>query len=89
MIWLRATGSTLISQLIDSFLVLFIAFNLFGGANKWSIAQVCAVGIMNYIYKFTIAIVLTPLLYIAHSIIDNYLGRETSDKIIEEAYEEK
>ena len=89
MIWLRATGSTLISQLIDSFLVLYIAFYLFGGANKWSIQQVCAVGIINYIYKFTVAIILTPLLYIAHSIIDNYLGHATSEKIIEDAYEEK
>ena len=89
MIWLRATGSTLISQLIDSFLVLYIAFNLFGGDHKWSIAQVCAVGIINYIYKFSVAIILTPLLYIAHTIIDNYLGRKTSEIIIEDAYEEK
>ncbi len=28
-IWLRATGSTLVSQLIDSFVVLFCAFHLF------------------------------------------------------------
>ena len=28
MVWLRATGSTLISQLVDSFVVLFVAFKL-------------------------------------------------------------
>jgi len=90
MIWLRSTGSTLISQLIDSFLVLYVAFYLLADADKqWSLQQVCAVGIMNYIYKFFVAIILTPLLYIAHTIIDNYLGRETSEKVIEDAYEEK
>ncbi len=29
-IWLRATGSTLVSQLIDSYVVLFVAFYVFG-----------------------------------------------------------
>ncbi|WP_186756619.1 queuosine precursor transporter [Echinicola salinicaeni] len=82
MIWLRATGSTLVSQLIDSFVVLGIAFYVFG---NWSIEQLIAVGIINYIYKFTVAIVLTPLLYLAHDIIDKYLGKESSEKMMEEA----
>ncbi|ANQ49453.1 queuosine precursor transporter [Flammeovirga sp. MY04] len=72
-IWLRATASTLISQLIDSFVVLFIAFYVFG---NWPIDQVIAIGIINYIYKFAIAVFLTPLLYVAHYIIDAYLGKE-------------
>ncbi|GEO05384.1 membrane protein [Adhaeribacter aerolatus] len=72
-IWLRATGSTLVSQLIDSFVVLFIAFYVFG---NWSLPQIISVAIINYIYKFTVAIVLTPLLYIGHYFIDAYLGRE-------------
>ncbi len=29
-IWVRATGSTIVSQLVDSFVVLFIAFYVFG-----------------------------------------------------------
>lgn len=82
MIWLRATGSTLVSQLIDSFVVLTVAFYIFGG---WSFEQVIAVGIINYIYKFTIAIVLTPLLYVAHFLIDRYLGKEDADKLAEQA----
>ena len=81
-IWLRATGSTLVSQLIDSFAVLGIAFYIFG---NWSIEQVIAVGIINYIYKFAVAILLTPLLYVGHGLIDNYLGKEFSDKITNEA----
>ncbi|MEN9976693.1 MAG: hypothetical protein RIR36_853, partial [Bacteroidota bacterium] len=32
-VWLRATGSTVVSQLVDSFIVLFIAFKI---GNGWS-----------------------------------------------------
>ena len=84
MIWLRATGSTLVSQLLDSFVVLFVAFYIFGNP-PWEFKQVLAVGIINYIYKFTVAIVLTPLLYLGHGIIDNYLGKKAADKMIKEA----
>lgn len=82
MIWLRATGSTLVSQLIDSFVVLAIAFYVFG---NWSLDQVVSVGIINYIYKFVVAIILTPLLYIAHYFIDNYLGKDVANQIVDEA----
>ncbi|RAI84998.1 queuosine precursor transporter [Algoriphagus yeomjeoni] len=85
-IWLRATGSTLVSQFIDSFVVLGIAFYVFG---NWSLSQIVAVGIMNYIYKMTVAIVLTPLLYLAHGVIDRYLGKELAEEMIEEASENK
>jgi uncharacterized integral membrane protein (TIGR00697 family) len=85
MIWLRATGSTLVSQLIDSFIVLWIAFYAFG---NWSMSQIFAVGTMNYIYKFVVAIALTPLLYIAHYFIDRYLGIEAANKMTEEASED-
>ena len=81
-IWPRATGSTLISQLIDSFVVLFVAFYFLG---PWSITQVLAVGLTNYIYKFLIAILLTPILYVAHYLIDNYLGKETAEAMMAEA----
>ena len=85
-IWLRATGSTLVSQLIDSYVVLFIAFYFLAPADsRWSVAQVISVGIVNYSYKFFIAIVLTPLLYIAHYIIDKYLGAELSKTMMQEA----
>jgi uncharacterized integral membrane protein (TIGR00697 family) len=82
MIWLRATGSTLVSQLIDSFVVLGIAFYIFG---NWSISQIIAVGLINYIYKFSVAILLTPILYIAHGMIDRYLGKELAEEMSKEA----
>ena len=81
-IWLRATGSTLISQFIDSFVVLFIAFyigtrvNSSGNDFVWPFSLFIAVGIVNYIYKFTVAIVLTPVIYLAHYWIDKFLGDE-------------
>lgn len=84
MIWLRATGSTLFSQLIDSFVVLFIAFYIFG---KWSVLQVVSVGIINYLFKFVAAILMTPLVYLGHYVIDRYLGKEEAEKISEEAAE--
>jgi hypothetical protein len=85
MIWLRATGSTLLSQLIDSFLVLFIAFYL---SNKWTFPQVIAIGIVNYIFKFVIAVILTPLLYLIHGGISAYLGKENAAAMREAAASE-
>jgi hypothetical protein len=84
-IWLRATGSTLVSQLIDSFVVLGVAFYLFG---NWSLAQVISVGIINYIYKFVVAIAITPLLYVAHYLIDWYLGKDLAEEMTTEAAED-
>ena len=81
-IWLRATGSTLISQLIDSFVVLLIAFYFGAG---WDLSLVLAIGVMNYIYKFAVAVFLTPLLYILHFFIDNYLGKELAHQLIEQS----
>jgi len=54
-IWLRATGSTLVSQFIDSFVVLFIAFYIGAG---WDLTLVLAIGVVNYIYKFFVAVLL-------------------------------
>lgn len=84
-IWLRATGSTLVSQLVDSFVVLVVAFYLFG---NWSFKQVIAVGIINYIYKFGMAIATTPLLYVMHFLIDRYLGTEKAEALVEKSARE-
>jgi len=77
-VWLRATGSTVISQLVDSFIVLFIAFKL--GSN-WSWQQVLAIGVMNYIYKFSMALLLTPVIYLVEHRIERYLGTELTKKL--------
>ncbi|HRH49534.1 MAG TPA: queuosine precursor transporter [Panacibacter sp.] len=77
-VWLRATGSTLVSQLIDSFIVLTIAFK-FGG--NWTWPMIFAVGTMNYIYKFTVAIILTPVIYFVEKRIEIYVGHDTAKKM--------
>jgi uncharacterized integral membrane protein (TIGR00697 family) len=82
-LWLRATGSTLVSQFIDSFVVLFIAFKLGAG---WETKLVLAIGVVNYCYKFAVALLLTPLLYVLHSVIDRYLGKELAEKMMAEAH---
>ena len=86
MIWLRATGSTLVSQLIDSYVVLFLAFYFLAPQDtKWPVAQVISVGVINYIYKFVVAVLLTPLIYVAHYFIDNYLGKKEAHYMADEA----
>jgi len=85
-IWLRATGSTLISQLIDSFVVLTIAFYFLAPEGKeWSINQVFVVGFDNYTFKFFVAIIITPFIYLAHYLIDSYLGKDLAEKAKEHA----
>lgn len=77
-IWLRATGSTLVSQLIDSFIVLFIAFKI---GKDWSWQLVFAICMVNYAYKFVMAIILTPVIYFVEARIENYLGHDVAKKM--------
>jgi uncharacterized integral membrane protein (TIGR00697 family) len=86
MIWLRSTGSTVVSQLVDSFVVLFIAFKI---GNGWAWSTVLAVGVVNYMYKFTMAIVLTPLIHLIRNRIENYVGADAAEKMKREAMGEK
>lgn len=83
LIWLRATGSTAVSQLIDSFVVLYIAFVL--GPQKWPIAQFLAVGTVNYVYKMLLAVAMIPLLYLARRLIKSYLGADEAARLRHEA----
>lgn len=73
-IWLRATGSTAVSQLVDSFVVLYIAFVI--GPQHWPTSLFLAVGTVNYMYKISAAIALIPLIYLVRRAIQAYLGKE-------------
>jgi uncharacterized PurR-regulated membrane protein YhhQ (DUF165 family) len=64
--------------------VIFIAFYINPQYN-WSWQMVAAIGIVNYSYKFIVAILMTPLLYVVHNIIDRFLGKDLSYKLISEA----
>ena len=80
LIWLRSTGSTVVSQLVDSFVVLFIAFYIYPRwanyppESQWSFGLVMTICIGNYIYKFIVAIIMTPALYLVHHWVEKYLG---------------
>src|SRR5512139_3421176 len=82
-IWLRATGSTAVSQLVDSFVVLYVAFVL--GPQQWPIGLFLAVGTVNYCYKMVMALLLSPLLYVARSQIERYLGKDEAARLKREA----
>lgn len=77
-VWLRSTGSTLVSQLVDSFVVLFIAFKL---GNDWSWQKVFAIGIVTYSYKALMAIILTPVIYFVEHRIEKYVGHDVAHKM--------
>lgn len=81
-IWIRATGSTVVSQFIDSFVVLFIAFYIGAG---WPAKQVFAIGLVGYLYKFTSAVLATPVIYLFHYLIELYLGEEKATELKNEA----
>ena len=77
-VWLRATGSTLVSQLVDSFIVLGIAFGIGKG---WSWQRVLAIGLVNYSYKALMALILTPVIYLVEAQISAYFGPEISKRM--------
>jgi uncharacterized PurR-regulated membrane protein YhhQ (DUF165 family) len=58
---------------VDSYIVLFIAFS---GIFDWQL--ILAIGIMNYLYKFFMALVLTPVIYYVERRIEKYVGHEAA-----------
>jgi queuosine precursor transporter len=72
MIWLRATGSTLISQVIDTFIVQYIGFVVPG---KWAFDEFAVNAAWGYAFKLLVAIALIPLIYLGHFVIEKYLGK--------------
>jgi uncharacterized integral membrane protein (TIGR00697 family) len=82
-VWLRATGSTAVSQLVDSFVVLYIAFVL--GPQQWPTRLFLAVGTVNYCYKMAMAVLLIPLLYLGRRLIHAYLGESAAARLSEGA----
>lgn len=70
-IWLRSTGSTVVSQLFDSYIVIYIGFILPGTlpiSAFWEIAPT------NYFLKLLVAIALTPLIYVGHYFVRRHIG---------------
>lgn len=80
MIWLRATGSTVISQMIDSLVVSYLAFGLGrqlfpDPASPPAPFDDCLrIASTGYILKFVIAVAITPLIYLGHNILHRWFG---------------
>jgi uncharacterized integral membrane protein (TIGR00697 family) len=83
-IWLRATGSTLVSQLVDSLVVTWVAFWLL---RDWSLPKATAMALTAYGFKFLIAIASTPLIYLAHAAVERWLGKELAESMRKAALE--
>lgn len=95
LLWLRATGSTVVSQLVDTFIVGFIGLYLPGvlgqlaaGQEAMTFQQLLVTCLSGYTFKLIVAVSLTPVIYLAHSIIDRVLGRTESKHLIEDAARE-
>lgn len=73
-IWLRSTGSTVVSQMIDTFAVQFIAFVLPG---KWAFHEFLKNASWGYLFKLFVALALVPMIYLGHYIIDQYINKKT------------
>lgn len=88
-LWLRAQGSTIVSQVVDTLAVIFLAFVVipgFTGGAPWSVSDALSVSLTNYVYKFAIAVGITPVLYLVHAAVDGYLGKEAAEALVHHAH---
>jgi uncharacterized integral membrane protein (TIGR00697 family) len=88
-IWARATGSTIVSQLLDSFIVIYIAFWLppYVGSSQPGVSALDAltISLSSFAYKVGVAVALTPLVYATHWLVHRWLGDTLADALAHEA----
>jgi uncharacterized integral membrane protein (TIGR00697 family) len=87
-LWARATGSTVVSQLVDTFTVGYIAFvvrEMVQPGQGLTLAEFMPLAIGNYSFKLLVAIGITPIIYLGHAIIDAYLAGDADADSPEEA----
>lgn len=85
MLWLRSTGSTVVSQVLDSVIVIWIGLALPLG---WSLGQFVQVAVPNYLIKLGLAVLMTPVIYLVHWIVERYLGPTLAHDLAEAAARE-
>ena len=87
-LWLRATGSTVVSQLIDTFVVGFIGLYLpsrLGYSRSevpFTFYDFMNTSLSGYAFKFGVAVAVTPLLYGLHGAVHHYLGPAADVKAV-------
>jgi queuosine precursor transporter len=64
LLWLRATGSTLVSQAIDTMVVNFVLLS-----GRESFASIGRIVWHSYLTKIVVAVALTPVIYAAHALV--------------------
>lgn len=88
-LWLRATGSTVVSQLIDTFIVGFIGLHLpyllSGPGNGIDFPTFVTAAISGYAFKFVVALAATPLIYAGHALAGGWLGGQAAQALVEDA----
>lgn len=85
LIWLRSTGSTIFSQMVDSIVVLYIGL---ARPQHWDFKTFFNVAVTNYSVKLLVAILVTPLIYLGHWLVEQYLGKTLAEEIAEAAARE-
>lgn len=80
-VWLRATGSTILSQFLDSFVVSYLAFSLGrklfpspGGPTPANFHQIVDIALTGYTLKFVLAIGVTPIIYAGRYALHEWFG---------------
>jgi uncharacterized PurR-regulated membrane protein YhhQ (DUF165 family) len=63
-----------------------VAFYLF---KDFSLATVTAWALTAYMYKFLVAVLMTPVIYLVHGIIERYLGHDLAANMKEAAMRDK
>lgn len=71
LLWLRSTGSTVVSQLVDTVVVSAVAW--WGTSNQARIPSMIGT---SYAVKLLIAIGLTPVIYAGHALVERLMGIE-------------
>jgi len=69
LLWLRATGSTVVSQLIDTVVINFLVWS-----STKSTPEVVGLIVTSYITKVAVAVAVTPLIYAGHALVERGLG---------------
>lgn len=82
LLWLRATGSTVVSQMIDTLIVLYVGLAI---PFQWDLSTYLRVAVPNYLIKLALALAMTPVIYAVHWLVERYLGHALADELAESA----
>jgi uncharacterized integral membrane protein (TIGR00697 family) len=74
MLWLRATGSTLVSQLVDTIVIQYLAWY-----QILSNDVIVKLLFSSYAVKFLIAVGLTPVIYLANAVFERRFGMRPAE----------